>query len=115
MTDSHGPNTCSSNLPENSMRRPPWKGLVLLNGLLLLGLAAVSFGPAAAAQFARYRGDYTMVSGRANGSTPYILYVVDQNSRELVAIRYDTSKRVVEGMGYADLAAHSATARKVRK
>lgn len=97
------------------MKRPPWKGLILLNGLLLLSLAAVSFGPAAVAQLARYRGDYTMVSGRANGSISNILYVVDQNSRELVAIRYDSPKRVVEGMGYADLAAHSATVRKVRK
>ena len=97
------------------MRRPQWMGLVLLNGLLLLGLAAVSFGPSAIAQAGRYRGDYTMVSGRVNGSSSNILYVVDQNSRELVAIRYDSPKRVVEGMGYADLAAHSATVRKVRK
>ena len=97
------------------MKRRSWSGLILLNGLLLLMLAGVTFGPTAVAQFSRYRGEYTMVSGRANGSTPYILYIVDQNSRELVAIRYDTSKRLVEGMGYADLAVHAATVRRPHK
>lgn len=97
------------------MTRRSWKGLILLNGLLILVLAGVCFGPAATAQFARYRGDYTMVSGRANGSSPYILYIVDQNARELVAIRYDSSKRLVDGMGYADLAAHAVNVRKPRK
>ena len=97
------------------MNRLPWKGLLFLNGLLLAALIGVTFAPAAVAQLERYRGDYMMASGRTNGSTTNILYIVDQNSRELVAIRYDESKKLIEGMGYADLAKDAATVRKVRK
>lgn len=97
------------------MTRRSIQGLFLINGLLLLALAAVTFAPAATAQQTRFRGNYTMVSGRAQGSSPYILYIIDQNSRELVAIRYDTPKRVVEGMGYADLIGDAAIVTKVRK
>lgn len=97
------------------MTRRSIQGLFLVNGLLLLALAVVTFAPAATAQQNRFRGNYTMVSGRAQGSSPYILYIIDQNSRELVAIRYDTPKRVVEGMGYADLIADGAIVTKVRK
>ena len=97
------------------MTRRSLKGLFIVNGLLLLALAAVTFGPSATAQQGRFRGNYTMVSGRAQGSSPYILYIIDQNSRELVAIRYDTPKRVVEGMGYADLIGDAAVVTKVRK
>ena len=97
------------------MTRRSIQGLFLINGLLLLALAVVTFAPAATAQQSRFRGNYTMVSGRAQGSSPYILYIIDQNSRELVAIRYDTPKRVVEGMGYADLIGDAAVVTKVRK
>jgi hypothetical protein len=97
------------------MKRRSWFSLILLNGALLLVLAGVTFGPSAMAQGSRYRGDYTMVAGHVNGSTPDILYIVDQNSRELVAIRYDTPKRLIQGMGYADLAAHAAVVRRPHK
>ncbi|MCH2160342.1 MAG: hypothetical protein MK085_00565 [Phycisphaerales bacterium] len=97
------------------MTRRSMKGLFLINGLLLLALAAVTFGPSAIAQQSRFRGNYAMVSGRAQGSSSYILYIIDQNSRELVAIRYDTPKRVVEGMGYADLITDAGIVTKVRK
>ncbi len=90
------------------------KGLLVLNGLLVASVAAITFTPAADAQ-ERFRGKYAMVAGRAQGSSPYILYIVDQNSRQLVAIRYDTSKRILEGMGYADLATDGATVRQNRK
>ena len=78
-------------------------------------LAGVTFGPAAMAQVSRYRGEYMMVAGHSNGSPTDILYIVDQNSRELVAIRYDTSKRLIQGMGYADLAVHAGTVRRPHK
>ncbi len=86
------------------------KGLLVLNGLLVASVAAITFSPTADAQ-QRYRGKYAMVAGRAQGSSPYILYIVDQNSRQLVAVRYDASKRILEGMGYADLAADGVVAR----
>ena len=45
----------------------------------------------------RFRGKYAMVSGRA-GPVPYLLYIVDQNSRQLVAIRYNVQQDA--GLGY---------------
>lgn len=92
------------------------KGLFLLNGLLVAVLAAVTFAPSADAQSGqRFRGKYTMVSGRAQGTTPYLLYVLNQNSRELVAIRYNVQQNLLEGMGYADLAKDTAIVRQNSK
>ena len=90
------------------------KGLLLLNGLLIALLAAVTFAPTAEAQ-QRFRGKYAMVSGRAQGSPPYLLYILDQNSRQLVAVRYNVQQDLLEGMGYRDLVKDAATIRQNRK
>ena len=90
------------------------KGLLLLNGLLIALLGAVTFAPAAEAQ-QRFRGKYAMVSGRAQGSTPYLLYILDQNSRQLVAVRYNVQQDLLEGMGYADLVKDAVTVRENSK
>ncbi|MBQ71364.1 MAG: hypothetical protein CMJ67_00500 [Planctomycetaceae bacterium] len=90
------------------------KGLLLLNGLLIALLAAVTFAPTAEAQ-QRFRGKYAMVSGRAQGSTPYLLYILDQNSRQLVAVRYNVQQDLLEGMGYRDLVKDAVTIRQNRK
>ena len=90
------------------------KGLILLNGLLIALLGAVTFAPAAEAQ-QRFRGKYAMVSGRAQGSTPYLLYILDQNSRQLVAVRYNVQQDLLEGMGYRDLVKDAVTIRQNRK
>ncbi|MAC18714.1 MAG: hypothetical protein CMJ23_03375 [Phycisphaerae bacterium] len=85
------------------------KGLLVLNGLLVAVLAAITFAPSADAQSQRFRGKYTMVSGRSQGTTPYLLYILNQNSRELVAVRYNVQQNMLEGMAYADLAKDSVT------
>ncbi|MEC8321511.1 MAG: hypothetical protein VX726_09015 [Planctomycetota bacterium] len=90
------------------------KGLLLLNGLLVAMLAAITFAPTAEAQ-QRFRGKYAMVSGRAQGTVPYLLYIVDQNSRQLVAVRYNVQQDVLEGMGYRDLVKDAVTIRQNRK
>ena len=90
------------------------KGLLLLNGLLIALLGAVTFAPAAEAQ-QRFRGKYAMVAGRAQGSTPYLLYILDQNSRQLVAVRYNVQQDLLEGMGYRDLVKDAVTIRQNRK
>ena len=90
------------------------KGLLLLNGLLIALLAAVTFAPSAEAQ-QRFRGKYAMVSGRAQGSTPYLLYILDQNSRQLVAVRCNVQQDLLEGMGYRDLVKDAVTIRQNRK
>lgn len=96
------------------MFRKNLKGLVLLNGLMLAILAAMTFAPTAEAQ-QRFRGKYAMVSGRAQGSVPYLLYIVDQNSRQMVAVRYNVQQNLLEGMGYADLVKDGVTVRQNSK
>ena len=99
---------------ETAMLHRNLKGLLLLNGLLIALLAAVTFAPTAEAQ-QRFRGKYAMVSGRAQGSTPYLLYILDQNSRQLVAVRYNVQQDLLEGMGYRDLVKDAVTIRQNRK
>ena len=96
------------------MFRKNLKGLVLLNGLMLVILAAMTFAPNAEAQ-QRFRGKYAMVSGRAQGSVPYLLYIVDQNSRQMVAVRYNVQQNLLEGMGYADLVKDGVSVRQNSK
>mgnify|MGYP001468225263 CR=1 FL=1 len=96
------------------MLRRNLKGLLILNGLLVAMLAAVTFTPTADAQ-QRFRGKYAVVAGRAQGSVPYLLYILDQNSRQLVAVRYNVQKDILEGMGYRDMVKDSATIRQNRK
>ena len=90
------------------------KGLIALNGVLLALLTAVTFSSTATAQ-QRFRGSYAMVSGRSNGSPLTNVYIANQNSREIVAIRYNVQQKLLEGMGYADLAAAGGTIRQNRK
>lgn len=96
------------------MFRKNLKGLVLLNGLMLVVLAGMTFTPTADAQ-QRFRGKYAMVSGRSQGSVPYLLYIVDQNSRQMVAVRYNVQQNLLEGMGYADLVKDGASVRQNSK
>ena len=96
------------------MFRKNLKGLVLLNGLMLVILAAMTFAPTAEAQ-QRFRGKYAMVSGRAQGSVPYLLYIVDQNSRQMVAVHYNVQQNLLEGMGYADLVKDGVSVRQNSK
>jgi hypothetical protein len=91
------------------------KGLLALNGVALGLLAAITFSPAADAQFNRVRGNYTMVSGRSQGSLPYLVYIANESSREIVAVRYNVQQNNFEGMGYADLAKDAGTVRQAGK
>jgi hypothetical protein len=59
----------------------------------------------------RARGDYTMVSGRTNQGGPSVVYIVDSSNQELVALRWDQTKKVMGGVGYRNLAADSRGAK----
>lgn len=102
-------------MPEKRMpdlpRRSPasnMRGLLLLNGLLLVVLLAVTFGGSAEAQ-SRIRGEYTMVAGGANGSQSSVVYIVDVANQELMAITYNQNTKQLAGVGYRNLA-YDATA-----
>jgi hypothetical protein len=56
-----------------------------------------------------------MVSGRSQGSLPYLVYIANESSREIVAVRYNVQQNNFEGMGYADLAKDAGTVRQAGK
>ncbi len=79
--------------------------LVALNALLLAALGFVHFGTSAEAQNAppgaqRARGEYTMVSGRGTMGGADVVYVIDSNNQELVALRWEQAKQVLATVGY---------------
>jgi hypothetical protein len=80
------------------------RGLIVLNSLLLVLLGAVTFGSRADAQATRVRGEFTMIDGGANGSDADVVYVVDVVNQEMIAVTYDQSKSIIDGVGYRNLA-----------
>ncbi len=91
------------------------KVLIGVNAALLLALAGMSAWPAGASQPGaavpgRDRGQYTMVTGRMATGSGDAVYIVDAVNRELVALRWDNSRRALVGVGYRNLDADGATA-----
>lgn len=89
-------------------RHSRWRGPLVVNGVLLALLAAVSLAPRADAQrdrSGRARGDYTMVSGRIQGGSSNVVYVLDAANQEVIGLRWNESNKSLEGVGYRDLQA----------
>lgn len=88
--------------------RPAVRRLVALNAVLLALLGAVTLAPDAGAQAqnqpTRARGEYTMVGGQISGGNSNAVYVVDAANREMITLRWDSSRRQLLGVGYRDLA-----------
>lgn len=81
--------------------------LVVLNA----GLAALVLGTLVLAQPAatpRPRGEYTMVSGKSVAGSKDIIYIVDVTSREMIALRWENSRKSLVGVGYRSLDVDSA-------
>ncbi len=91
------------------IKRRPHGALLALNALLLAALAATTFAPVADAQRTtaprRARGEYSMVSGQVQGLAEAAIYIIDSNNAELVAVRWDRSRRTLAPLGFRDLAA----------
>lgn len=87
------------------MMRRRHAGLLALNGALLGVLALVTLAPGASAQreARRARGEYTMVAGKVQGLTAAAIYIVDSNNAELLAVRWDQSRKTLAPMGFRDL------------
>lgn len=81
--------------------------LVCANALALWMLVSPGVSeaqPAVRPADARARGDYTMVAGRTSqGGTQQVVYVVDSANQEVVALRWDQTKRLFTGVGYRSL------------
>ena len=81
--------------------------LLVLNALLLLVLAAVTYSSSADAQ-SRGRGDYTMVGGSVKGIVSNVVYIIDDRNQELVAVTLDPNTKALQGITYRNLAADAA-------
>lgn len=82
------------------------RALVAVNVLLLALLATVLLSPharAGAGQPARARGSYTMVGGQYQGGTSNAIYIVDAANQEMIALRWDESRKSLSGIGYRNL------------
>lgn len=76
--------------------------LVVLNA----ALAAAVLGTLVMGQpvpTARPRGEYTMVSGKSISGGKDVIYVLDATSREVIALRWDNSRKSLVGVGYRNL------------
>lgn len=81
--------------------------LVVLNA----GLGALVLGTLVFAQPTsppRPRGEYTMVSGKSIAGSKDIIYIVDATSREVIALRWENSRKSLVGVGYRNLDVDSA-------
>ncbi len=87
------------------------RGLLALNGMLILALLAVTFAPSAAAQRdARRRGNYAMVAAKALGFTEAAIWLLDAANQEMIAMRYDRSNKQLRFLGYRSLEADARQA-----
>jgi len=90
----------------NTKRKNQIRGLLLLNAAMLGVLAVVTFsGQAGAQNQTRGRGEYTMVTGGANGTDAGIIWIADVANQEVIAMVYDSNDKRLEGVGYRNLAA----------
>lgn len=93
--------------------RAPISALVALNAALLVVLGAVLLAPPAVGQNAagdRARGSYTMVGGRIIGAPEAAIYIVDGVNQELIAARWDRTRRALKGLGYQSLSGRAPAA-----
>lgn len=93
--------------------RKPVHSLVALNLALLIVLALVAFAPASGRAIAqqaqqRGRGDYTMIGSEFQGGNANAIVILDAANREMIALRWNDSRKELEGIGYRDLAADAA-------
>lgn len=90
--------------------KPSVRTLAVLNGALILALGLVLLSSPATAQPggpARARGEYTMVAGKTVSGSNSAVFVLDAANREMVAVRWDQTKKSLLGIGYRNLDADS--------
>jgi hypothetical protein len=83
------------------------RALIALNAALLLALAGVTLAPGALAQRSdapqRGRGEYTMVDAVIQGVSSSAIFVLDGQNREMIALEWDQSRKVLDVLGYRDI------------
>ena len=84
-------------------------GLIALNVLLLAIFAAISFVPETIAQTPR-SGHYISVPANANGITSGVVYIMDTDKQELVAVTWDHNNNRITVLGYRNIESDAITA-----
>lgn len=84
--------------------------LLGVNVALLAGLAASQWAvmPGFAQDAGRGRGSYLMIGGEIQGGNANAIYVLDTANQEMIVLRWNPGRGVVEGLGYRDLRRDSA-------
>jgi hypothetical protein len=80
--------------------------LALLGALgvvTLVGVSSHAGAQPATTPPARSRGEYTMVSGRIQGSTTAGVYIIDAANQEIVALGWDRATNRFEPIGHRSL------------
>lgn len=78
--------------------------IALLGALVATSVLAQPRGSVGARAADRARGNYTVVSGRVQGTPSHVLYVFDAANQELVAVRWDRNAQKFETIGFRDVA-----------
>ena len=101
------------NIASTPMKRGSTRGLLALNALLLIILAAMTYGASALAQ-ARGRGEYTMVAGGLPNVDGDGIYIVDVANQEMIIMAYNQQTKTLDGVAYRNLAADASNAARNR-
>jgi hypothetical protein len=81
--------------------------LIAMNAAALGFLAWVELSPDSFAQ-TRPRGTYVATAVHQKGSDTDLVWIVNETTQELVAIRWNDATRAVEGFGYRNLGTDAA-------
>ncbi len=89
------------------MKTPAYRSLLWLNAALLLILALLALAPGAQARqpASRPHGQYAMVSAEVQGLTERAVVILDSANQQMVALRWDRSRKALAPLGYRDIGA----------
>ncbi len=79
-----------------------WKTTTLAAAAVTCGIAG-GFALAQAAAPARAAGQYTMVGGRTEGATAKVVYIIDSQNKELMAVRWNQGQNRLDGIGFRSI------------
>ena len=79
-------------------------GIIALNGILLVVLAAIVLSPKTEAR-STSNHRYLAVPSVANGVTTGIVYIMDTTQRELAAVAWDHNRNRIVTLGYRNISA----------
>ncbi len=83
------------------------RGLLCLNAGLIVVLALLTLAPGAQARqgASRPHGQYAMVSAQVQGLAEHAVVIVDSANQQMVALRWDRSRKTLVPLGFRDMEA----------